>query len=654
MIIYESIKSEFMEDVEQGLLINKIYTNFQNKIGRTSRSELNSWQNSLRCMYMVMNDEEIAYDSGIAIEYKIPTSSKRIDFIISGRNEECSTAVVVELKQWSKAEKVEGKDGIVKTILNSGMRETTHPSYQVTSYTSLIHDFNEAVANEEVELHPCAYLHNYFIEQPYDPLTDEIYKEYIEKAPLFDSQGTKKLRNFIKKHVKYGDNKETLYMIESGKIKPSKSLQESLLKMIQGNEEFTMIDEQKVIYEQARYLAKEAKRTGEKKVLVVKGGPGTGKSVLAVQLLVHVTNEEMLCHYVTKNTAPREVYAAKLKGHMKRSSVDNLFKSSGIYYEMDRNELDMVLVDEAHRLNEKSGLFSHLGENQTKELIHSAKFSVFFIDERQRIHFKDAGKIETIKHFAENEDAELQIVELTSQFRCNGSNGYMAFLDDVFQIEETANSDGFDMDYDLRVFDNPNELFDLIVEKNKDNKSRLLAGYCWEWNGKNKNNPDHHDIVIEKFNFSKSWNLGNSKTYMIDKDSVNQVGCIHTSQGLELDYVGVIIGKDMRFENGKVITDFSKRARTDQSIKGLKKLMKENADEALKVADEIIKNTYRVLMTRGQKGCFVYCEDEGLRDYLNKRISQIKNVEEMFYSSPIIHDSKIAESRKNYEIEGKD
>lgn len=651
MIIYESVKSEFMDDVVQGLLINKIYTNFQNKIGRTNRRELNSWQNSLRCMYMVMNDEEIPDDSGIAIEYKIPTSSKRIDFIISGRNDTCGTAVIVELKQWSEAEKVDGKDGIVRTMINSGMRETTHPSYQVTSYTSLIHDFNEVVAKEEVELYPCAYLHNYFIEKPYDPLTDEIYSEYFEKAPLFDSQGTMKLRAFIKKHVKYGDNKETLYMIESGKVRPSKSLQESLLKMIQGNKEFTMIDEQKVIYEQALYLAREVKRTGKKKVLVIKGGPGTGKSILAIQLLVNLTNEDMLCHYVTKNTAPREVYATKLKGHMKKSSIDNLFKSSGIYYEMDNNELEVILVDEAHRLNQKSGLFNHLGENQTMELIYSSKFSVFFIDERQRIHFKDAGKIETIKYFAEKEGADFQMVELTSQFRCNGSNGYMAFLDDLLQIEETANSEGFDMDYDLRIFDDPNELFDLIVEKNSNNKSRLLAGYCWEWNRMNKNNPEHHDIVIEKYGFSKSWNLGNSKTYMIDQDSVNQVGCIHTSQGLELEYVGVIIGKDMRFENGRIITDFTERARTDQSIKGLKKLMMENPEEAYKVADEIIKNTYRVLLTRGQKGCFIFSEDENLRVYLKKRIDVVKKVEKMFYRDNRKIDLRVAEESKTYEVD---
>jgi len=630
MIIYESVKKDFMQDVEQGILIDKIYSNFQDKIGRTSKSEINSWFNSLRCMYMVMNDDKIPSNSGIAIEYKIPTSSKRIDFIISGKNNHTNTAVIVELKQWSEALKVANKDGIVKTYLGGGLRETTHPSYQVSSYANLIRDFNEIVEKEKVKLYPCAYLHNYLLNKEYDDLTDDIYLDYLKEAPIFDTTKTVNLREFIKKHVIYGDDKESLYLIEKGRIKPSKSLQESLLKMIEGNQEFTMIDDQKVIYEQALYLAKKAKLENKKQVLIVKGGPGTGKSVLAVQLLVHLTSLEMVCQYVTKNTAPREVYAAKLKGHIKRSSVNNLFKGSGGFYQLKENELDAVLVDEAHRLNEKSGLFSNLGENQIMELIKASKLSVFFIDERQRVHFKDAGKIETIKHYAQAEQANIIEVELSSQFRCNGSDGYISFLDDLLQVRNTANSDGFDLDYDLRVFDDPNELFNEINNKNINNKARLLAGYCWDWKKEGRNNSDAYDINIEKYNFHKSWNLGNTSTYMIDKDSINQVGCIHTSQGLELDYAGVIIGNDLRFEDGKIITDFTKRAKSDQSIKGLKKLMASDSKKAKKIADEIILNTYRVLMTRGQKGCYVYCEDDKLAIYLKNRIEKIKAIEKEF------------------------
>ena len=147
-----------------------------------------------------------------------------------------------------------------------------------------------------------------------------------------------------------------------------------------------------------------------------------------------------------------------------------------------------------------------------------------------------------------------------------------------------------------------------------------------------------------------SWNLGNSKTYAIDQDSVNQVGCIHTSQGLELEYVGVIIGKDLRFAKGEVITDYTKRAKTDQSIKGIKGLMKINPQEAKRQADEIIKNTYRVLMTRGQKGCYIYCEDEALAGYLKYRIGQAKKFMDGFvYGENAIRIGKVSEELKGYE-----
>ena len=213
---------------------------------------------------------------------------------------------------------------------------------------------------------------------------------------------------------------------------------------------------------------------------------------------------------------------------------------------------------------------------------------------------------------------------MNSQFRCNGSNGYLSWLNDVLEIEETANFDGFDFDYDFRVIDTPEELKDLIFEKNEiNNSARLLAGYCWNWIKDGKNNPDVHDIQIG--DFSMSWNLGNTSTWAIDEDSVNEIGCIHTSQGLEFDYVGVILGNDIRYEDGKIVTDFTQRARTDQSLRGIVGLSRENPQEALDIADEIIKNTYRTLMTRGMKGCYIYCEDMRLQAYFKEKLDRLNS-----------------------------
>ena len=210
---------------------------------------------------------------------------------------------------------------------------------------------------------------------------------------------------------------------------------------------------------------------------------------------------------------------------------------------------------------------------------------------------------------------------MVSQFRCNGSDGYLAWLDYVLQIRDTANLTLDNIDYDFVVEEDPDIVREFILKENRiNNRSRMLAGYCWNWPKKYQNDADYKDICIGSFGMS--WNLGNTKTFAIDENSVNEVGCIHTSQGLEFDYVGVIIGNDMRYENGTVITDFTKRASTDQSLKGIKKLYKKNPQEALSVADEIIKNTYRTLLTRGMKGCHVYCTDPGLRNYLKEMLER--------------------------------
>lgn len=628
MIVYEATKKIFVEDVVQDRIEENIDRKFYEKMGyHTSQSEKNAWNNSMQYMMKVLIDNNIPQNVGIAIEYKIPNTSKRVDFIITGKDEEANnTAIIVELKQWTEAKIVNGKDGIVETFTGHAIREVPHPSYQAWSYATTIEDYNETVQDKQITLHPCAYLHNYLNVTPPTILSDD-YKYYLEKAPAFIKGDVEKLRDFISKYIKYGDEKETLYMIDNGKIRPSKSLQDSLLNMLKGNQEFVMIDDQKLVYETAIEMARKSYHDGKKRVLVVKGGPGTGKSVLAVNLLVRLTSENLVCSYVTKNAAPRSVYAAKLSGTLRKNRITNLFMGSGSFTESSSNEFDVLLVDEAHRLNAKSGMFQNKGENQIKEIINASKFSVFFIDESQRVTLKDIGTVEEIEKYINQAGAESKLMELESQFRCNGSDGYIAWLDDILDIRKTANDEGFDLDYDIEIFDSPNEVRDKIFEKNKiNNKARLLAGYCWNWIKEGKNNSNIHDIVIPEYNFEMSWNLENSQTWAIDPDSVNEIGCIHTCQGLEFDYVGVIIGKDLRYENEKIVTDVTERAKTDQSIRGSYKMFLQDFEKAEKVADEIIKNTYRTLMTRGQKGCYIYCVDKNLANYLKDRINRCKGV----------------------------
>lgn len=619
MLVYQGIKTDFIQSVEEDSIADEIKETIYKKMGRhTSESEYNSWSNSLEYMYKVLNDPNIPSDSGIAIEYNIPQTSKRVDFMISGYNDKNQPRmVVIELKQWQHLEKVEDTS-LVSTYTGHARRDVVHPSYQAWSYAQLIMDYNASVQEKKIELKPCTYLHNY-IRKDKDPLDDVQYEEYLNQAPAFTKGQVKDLRSFIKSFIKTGDQKEILYEIDHGKIKPSKSLQNSIASMLKGNKEFIMIDEQQVVYENIIKLSMRCQKDHTKRTIICQGGPGTGKSVIAIQLLSKLTQLDQFVQYVSKNSAPRNVYAEKLKGTIKKCSVDNLFKGSGAYTEIGKNQIHTLLVDEAHRLNEKSGMFHNKGENQIKEIIHCSMCSVFFIDESQRVTMSDIGSVSEIEKWAEKEKSEITYMELKSQFRCNGSNGYLAWLDDVLEIRQTANFSIKEFDYDFQVFEDPFEMQKKIIQKNEENhRSRILAGYCWEWPSKYRKDTNYHDIQIG--DFSISWNLDNGKSFATNPDSIHEAGCIHTTQGLEFDYVGVIIGLDLRYEKGHIVTDPSKRANSDQSIKGLKKLTKENECLARQKADEIIKNTYRTLMTRGMKGCYIYCVDQKLQEYIKKRI----------------------------------
>jgi len=627
MIVYESTKASFIQDVRNRIIDEKIFEKYQAFLGGTTDSEKRSWRNSLKEMREVLDVDDIPSQARVAIEFQVPNTSKRVDFLISGLDQDKKEhVVIVELKQWEKIEKTT-KDAIVMTYVGKANRETTHPSYQAWSYARLISDFNQLVQEDDIKLNPCAFLHNYR-QSENDPLIDTFYQEHIKNAPVFMERDIEKLSRFIAKYVKYPDDGDILYRIENGKIKPSKSLAESVGSMIKGNEEFIMIDEQKEVYEALKEIAEkvvqsEKFNSNEKQVMIIEGGPGTGKSVIAINLLARLISEKQInAAYVTKNSAPRGVYSALLKGTMKKTHIDNLFKNSGSFVNSNANEYDVLITDEAHRLNEKSGFFSNLGENQMKEIIHASKFSVFFIDEAQTVTLKDKGTISSIKKFAKEKGITPYEMRLNSQFRCNGSDAYLAWLDDVLGIRETANKT-LENSFDFKVYDNPNELKEVIFNKNKiNNKARLLAGYCWNWEKDKRSDTNYHDIEIPEFNFSMSWNLhSDGNEWLIKETSVNEIGCIHTTQGLELDYIGVIIGNDLRFEEGKVITDVSKRAKSDQSIKGYKKGMKENPEEMKKKADDIIRNTYRTLLTRGMKGCYIYCTDDALSEYIKSRLS---------------------------------
>jgi DUF2075 family protein len=617
MIVYEADKAQFLKHNDFDDIEAIIHERFIATTGhRVAAAELRSWKASLGDMAKVLRDPDLPSDLGVAIEMHIPQTSKRIDMTLTGTDVDgCKNAVVVELKQWEKAE-VTDKDAIVKTFLGRANREVVHPSYQAWSYATLLEGFNDAVYDGGINIKPCAYLHNYQRDGAIDSIH---YIAYTDKAPLFlkGKEERVRLQEFLKKYIKHGDSKKILYELRDGKIRPSKALAESLKGLLKQQPEFVLIDDQKEVFESLIALATAAS-SNRPVVAIIQGGPGTGKTVLAINLLVRLTSLGLVGKYVSKNAAPREVYQAKLTGTITKTKFSNMFTGSGSFVNATANCFDFLIVDEAHRLNEKSGLYGNLGENQVKELIGASKCTVFFIDEDQRVTLNDVGTQQVIRDFAIMKQATIQPHTLESQFRCGGSDGYLAWLDNTLAIRDTANNTLAGIQYDFRVFDSAESMHDAIIEKNTNNRARVVAGYCWPWRSKKDNTAD--DIVIGA-NYRRQWNLSqDGSLWIISPESVEQVGCIHTCQGLEVDYIGVIIGPDFVVRDNIVKTDAFKRDSRDRTIKGFKSRIKAQDPDILGEVDLVIKNTYRTLMTRGMRGCFIYCTDAETLEYFRSRL----------------------------------
>lgn len=614
MILYSSSKTAFINDINDKSIIDILNNTMKEKMYHyTSESEKSSWENSLEYISEVISSSNLPDDCTIILEYNLPISSSRIDLMITGFDEQNNKKVLLfELKQWSKANIVPDSNILLETYVGNSLRRVVHPAYQVITYRDLLCDYNKYIQDENALVIPCVIMHNYV---PDNIINSSLFSKILKDVNMFYKENFNKLVDFINCSFIKGDNGQIINSIDKSEFYPSKKLQDAIKDLMDGKECFNLIDSQMVIYDE---LLRNIDNS-ENSVSIVDGGPGTGKSVIAINLLVEMIKQGKMAQYVSRNTAPRAIYSYELKGTMNKNSIDNLFKTSGSYTSVDEEIFDCLIVDEAHCLIEKSGLFNNYGENQIKEIIKSSKHSIFFIDEKQKVHLNDIGTIDEIEKWANIYNKKIYKYSLLSQFRCNNSGNYLDFVDYILGIKNDF--EGNIGNYEFKMCDSPNELKKIIEEKNKKYKARIIAGYCWNWDKKEIDNSDYHDIKIGDFGIS--WNLGAKQTFAVD-DSINEAGCIHSVQGLEFDYVGIIIGNDLLYKNNKLITDFHNHASTDPSFKGIKKLEKEDSLYANLVADKLIRNIYRVLLTRGIKGCYVYCVDESLNSYFKNLIKQFK------------------------------
>ena len=622
MIVYNDIKRQFVNDVKDNSITDKILEAIRMRgLNAGHEKEYSSWQNSMQFMRDIVDDSEIDDEVRICIEYNIPLTSKRVDFIIAGADKSGKdNIVIVELKQWQKAEVVaDDMHYCVRTYVASSDRIVCHPSYQAYSYSCFLRNYSQSLTDEDISLIPCAYLHNYQPEYR-QTLSNPIYKEWTGLAPFFIKNEVGVFSDFVKKYITKKSSKgDLLYLIDHGRLRPTKALQDSLASMVKGNKEFMLLDEQAVCFDMCLKTMSQCLKDKKKRTIIIQGGPGTGKSVLAVNLLMEYINHSLNASYVTKNSAPREAFLRLLtKSDAKKLvNIKQLFRSPFNLSKCDINGYDCLIVDEAHRLVKKMyGDWN--GENQVKECINASLLSIFLLDEDQAVTTKDIGSIDEIRHWCETLGSRLVIkdeTKLISQFRCNGSDAYIQFIDEILQRhEESIAVDLSELNFDFRVFDNPNEMRDALRVKNLENhKTRMVAGYCYDWNVKHRRGD--WDVMLED-NFKAKWNLENDKVWAINPDSFEEIGCIHTAQGLEFDYVGVFIGKDLTYNPvTRSIETHREAISNDDNSSGIR-------SAAPAKAHQLILNTYKTLLTRGQKGCYVYCEDPELRKHIKSLLSK--------------------------------
>jgi uncharacterized protein len=556
MIIYAETKRQFLEDVDLNRLKQKLVDGFTRQTGGVP-ADRHVWADEYARFSGTLRRAAIDDDVQVAIEYHIPTAGRsRIDVLLAGNDGERDNGVVLELKAWSEADKSEVPELVWSPYGGGSLSQ--HPCVQARKYKGLILRFNADIAEKDIGIHSAAYLFNLVRRRP-EPLEDARYRHIIDDTHLFLADDADALARYIEKYVRHRSKENVLYLLEQGRLIPAPALIERVASMLDGNEDFELIDTQNEAFQIIRHAITGVATAAKRQVFIVHGGPGTGKSVIAVRLLAEVLQSKRLGFLVAPNKAFRDTLSEQLtKRHQEyRDDGKALFQSSWSFHQSDfmkDRTHEVLIVDEAHRLKDEA--YQYKGESMVEDMVRAARISVFFLDETQRVQWIDAGSEERIREAAKKYKANVhEPFTLTAQFRCGGSDGYLNWLDDVLQVRPTGNYDNWaDEQYEFQVFDDASALYKALKARNATNKARLIAGYSWEWPKKAGRKRHGHLKHVTADELALPWNF-DGENWATSKDGIDQVGCVHTCQGVEFDWLGVLIGPDLRYEDGKVVGD---------------------------------------------------------------------------------------------------
>lgn len=621
MKLYENVVKEFKEDVVQNRIADKISNQYQEYYKRrANNSEVRSWVNSLNFVKNVLEYAPIG-ENKIIVEYELPYSEKRIDVLLFGKDEEGNdNIVIIELKQWSN-ESVDDSENDGNIVVDFGRfkQERPHPSLQVEGYYWYLKDFLTVFDEKpKIYLSACVYCHNYNKGEN-EVLYLPKFKKNIEQYPVFSKQEMMDLGKYLRIKLSSDPGLEVFGRFNLSILRPSKKLMDHTSEMINKQQIFNLIDEQRTSYNAIMTKAKQVSKSKEKSIIIVKGGPGTGKSVIALEVMGELLRKGVNVVHATGSSAftntLRKILGIRAAKQFKffNSFIDPLkYKENGI---------DVLICDEAHRIRKTSEsryTKQHLrtGEPQINELLRTAKLTIFFIDEQQVVRPTEMGSINLIKEAAEKFKAKIyEMPELKTQFRCGGSGNYLEKVEKILRIYEKGPDIELDEEtkMEFKIVNSPEELKMIIDEKNKEkkNSARLTAGFCWPWSKPNRDGSLVNDVKIG--DFEMPWENKNEFWRWATEDSgMEQVGTVYTSQGFEFDYIGVIFGNDLMWNKETKNWEAKPKNSYDNMAKS------GNVEFA-----KHLKNVYRVLLTRAHKGVYVYCLDKDTEEYLRSEAKSL-------------------------------
>ncbi len=584
--------------------------------GAPGAGERRAWRNSLPALARDLRDAGLGQVE-VILEHRLPLSSKRADVVLAGLHPRTGAPsyVVVELKQWGSASRWEGSDTLVE-VDGAPYRPSLHPSTQVAGYVDYLRDFTAALAEAPDAVVGVAYLHN----ATDHGVADLRGMAAAADARLVTGQRRGELHDFLRSRLAPDAGVAAADVLLGSAIRPSKQLLSVAAREIQEREQFVLLDEQRVAYELVLAAVDEARHADTKTVVVIAGGPGSGKSVIALSLLGELARQgRAVLHATGSKSFTQTLRQVAGKGSTRTKKLFAYFNS---FMEAERNGLEVLVLDEAHRLREKSvnrytpKPLRERARPQIEELLDAARVPVFLLDQYQVVRPGEMGSVPQIEAAARARGLRVRHVDLNAQFRAGGSERYIDWVLRLLGLRgdgpvEWRDEPSFTVD----VVDSPAEMEARLTGLlNRGYGARMTAGYCWPWSDPRPDGSLVPDVQLGSW--SRPWNLKSERSvggappaslWATDPAGFGQVGCVYTAQGFEYDWNGVIVGPDLVWRGDRWVArrehnrdpDFRSRAAVDDAT-----------------FDRLVRHVYKVLLTRGMIGTVLYSPDDETRAML--------------------------------------